>query len=101
MKKVRKKVCNNEIEYNAAKPKNATRIFFKKIDETGGAYEISNKGHIRSGVEIKKIIKYYYSKSGPRINLRNNKKQVQFYISKLMAKYHPNELKLWRELHCT
>ena len=98
MQKVRQEICNSETEYNTAKPKNATKIFFKQMDEGGGIYEISNKGHIRSSCGITKILKYqYFSKGGPRVNLRNknkNQKPKQHYISKLMAKYHPNETKV-------
>ena len=102
MQKVREEKCNSEAEYKAVKPKNATQIFFKQMDECGGVYEISNKGHIRSSIGNRKILKYqYYSKSEPRINLSNeNKNQEQYYISKLMLKYHPNEVELWRELNC-
>lgn len=103
MQKVRQEVCNSEAEYISKKPINATPIFFKTMEECSGVYEISNKGHIRSSYGNKKILKYqYYSKSEPRINLRNkNKKQEQYYISKLMAKYHPKEIELWRENNCT
>ena len=102
MQKVREEQCFTESDYNAIKPKNATRIFFKQMDEGDGSYEISNKGHIRSSKGNKKILKYQYqSKSEPRVGLQNqDKNREEYLISKLMMKYHPKEVDLWRELNC-
>lgn len=97
MNEVIKKTVHNQRQFDDAKPKNSTKIFFKKMGEGNGTYEISNKGHIRSSNGKRKILKYqYYSISEPRINLRNLKQeQEQFYISALMKKYHPSEVKEW------
>ena len=75
---------------------NYTRIYFKKIEECDGNYEISNKGHVRSSkVSFKKIIKPQ-ERSGGRFRVHlydNNNKIHSFYVDNLLNKYFPNERK--------
>jgi hypothetical protein len=101
MDKVKNIICKNNFDFNYKKPKNSIQIYFLKMEEGNGYYEISNKGHIRSNYGTKKILKYqYYSVNEPRVNLRNkDKKQEQYSISVLMKKYHPDEYDEWRLNH--
>ena len=64
--------------------KNYTKIVFKKITEIDGYYEISNKGHVRSNIGNRKILKN--RKHGNQLRVLINGKQ--YNISDLISKYH-------------